>query len=205
MARVRRSPEEVRGLAVKAAATLFAERGISATSMAAVASHIGMSKQALMHHFPSKEALRDAVFADLEHTFVSLAPQLLRAVTRRDAAVEAVLSELLSFFADEQPWAKLILRELLNRNGPEFGPLVDAWVGLAIETLRGEQRAGHIRAEVDPEAAIATLGLLVVSTFASIEQSDRGMLRIEDSSEQWRERRIAELVRIVRTALLPDP
>ena len=204
MARQRRSPEDVRALAIKAAATLFAERGITATSMAAVASHIGMSKQALMHHFPSKDALRDAVFADLESTFVSLAPQLLRAVTRRDAAVEAVLHELLSFFADEQPWAKLILRELLNRNGPEFGPLVDAWVGLAIETLRGEQAAGHIRAEVDPEAAIASLGLLVVSTFATIEQNDQGMLRIESNAEAWRERRIAEVVRIVRTTLLPD-
>jgi AcrR family transcriptional regulator len=45
------------------AAALFARRGFEQTSVQAVADAAGYSKAGLLHHFPSKEALREAVLA----------------------------------------------------------------------------------------------------------------------------------------------
>jgi AcrR family transcriptional regulator len=45
------------------AAALFARRGFAKTSVQAVADSAGLSKAGLLHHFASKEALRDAVLA----------------------------------------------------------------------------------------------------------------------------------------------
>jgi AcrR family transcriptional regulator len=48
------------------AAALFAQRGFAKTSVADVAAAVGLSKAGLLHHFPSKEALHDAVRAQAE-------------------------------------------------------------------------------------------------------------------------------------------
>jgi AcrR family transcriptional regulator len=45
------------------AAALFAQRGFEHTSVQAIADAVGLSKAGLLHHYPSKEALREAVLA----------------------------------------------------------------------------------------------------------------------------------------------
>ena len=45
------------------AASLFARRGVAKTSVQDVATAVGLSKAGLLHHFPTKDALRDAVLA----------------------------------------------------------------------------------------------------------------------------------------------
>ncbi len=45
------------------AAGLFAQRGFAKTSVQDVADAVGLSKAGLLHHFPSKDALRTAVLA----------------------------------------------------------------------------------------------------------------------------------------------
>lgn len=45
------------------AAGLFARHGFTQTSVQAVADAVGMSKAGLLHYFPSKDALREAVVA----------------------------------------------------------------------------------------------------------------------------------------------
>ncbi len=45
------------------AAALFARRGVAQTSVQAVADAVGLSKTGLLHHFPSKDALHEAVLA----------------------------------------------------------------------------------------------------------------------------------------------
>ena len=45
------------------AAALFAQHGFAHTSVQAVADAVGLSKAGLLHHFPTKDALHDAVLA----------------------------------------------------------------------------------------------------------------------------------------------
>jgi AcrR family transcriptional regulator len=51
---------------VDRAAALFARRGFEQTSVQAVADAVGLSKAGLLHHFPSKDALREAVLAQAQ-------------------------------------------------------------------------------------------------------------------------------------------
>lgn len=48
------------------AAALFARRGFAKTSVQDVADAVGLSKAGLLHHFPSKDALREAVLEQAE-------------------------------------------------------------------------------------------------------------------------------------------
>jgi AcrR family transcriptional regulator len=48
------------------AAALFARYGFEQTSVQAVADAVGLSKAGLLHHFPSKDALHEAVMAQAE-------------------------------------------------------------------------------------------------------------------------------------------
>ncbi|RBY95133.1 TetR/AcrR family transcriptional regulator [Blastococcus sp. TF02-8] len=48
------------------AAALFARRGFAKTSIQDVADAVGLSKAGLLHHFPTKDALRDGVVAQVD-------------------------------------------------------------------------------------------------------------------------------------------
>ena len=48
------------------AAALFARRGFAKTSVQDVADAVGLSKAGLLHHYPSKDALHEAVLAQAE-------------------------------------------------------------------------------------------------------------------------------------------
>ncbi len=64
-----RRPQERGKLArrgiLAAAETLFAEQGFLGTSLDAVARRVGMSKQRILHYYPSKRALYEAVVEDV--------------------------------------------------------------------------------------------------------------------------------------------
>ena len=61
----KKQPELVRRNLLDCAARLAAEQGVAALSVQAVADAAGVTKGGLVHHFPSKQALLEAVMADL--------------------------------------------------------------------------------------------------------------------------------------------
>lgn len=62
--------EATRGALVLAGRRLFGERGFAAAPLDEVVRSAGVTKGALYHHFPSKEALFLAVFEDVEQELV---------------------------------------------------------------------------------------------------------------------------------------
>lgn len=62
--------EATRGALVLAARRLFGERGFAGAPLDEVVRDAGVTKGALYHHFPSKEALFLAVFEDVEQDLV---------------------------------------------------------------------------------------------------------------------------------------
>ena len=183
---------------------LFATHGFAGTSIQAVAQAVGISKQALMHHFPSKQLLREAAFDQMQTNVSELVPRLLVALTAGDDRVDVVLDEVIRILDEERHWARFIMRDLLDmeRETPDFGPSATAWVRVAADYIRRGQEDGTMRADIDPEAAIPSVGLLVVSTFATLEESASPHLPEATQRPDWRQRRLRELVRFVRAGLL---
>jgi len=63
---VRPFREQIEDIILDRAAALFARRGYAKTSVQEVADAVGLSKAGLLHHFPSKEALHQAVLGQAE-------------------------------------------------------------------------------------------------------------------------------------------
>lgn len=60
-----KQPELVRRTLVECAERIAVEQGLAAVTVQAVARAAGVTKGGLFHHFPSKQALVEALFADL--------------------------------------------------------------------------------------------------------------------------------------------
>ena len=105
----------VRERLISAATRLFAERGFEATPIQAIADEVGVTKPALLHHFPSKEHLRTEVLTRILSYWNDALPRLLLAATASDERFDAIFSEVYGFFSKEPDRARFIAREALDR------------------------------------------------------------------------------------------
>ncbi|PPK97616.1 AcrR family transcriptional regulator [Kineococcus xinjiangensis] len=92
----RLSSQQIDAEIVEAAAALIAQHGYEQTSLQRIADAVGYSKTGLLHRFPSKEALLDAVAESCSSTVdeVLAAVEGMPAGAERDAAVVGRLVEL---------------------------------------------------------------------------------------------------------------
>lgn len=95
---------------------LFAARGFYGTSIAAISDDLGLTKQALLHHFGSKEKLYGEVLARISARFDALLAET--ADGRRDPKVHLIssLTTLHRAQTTRPAQARLLMRELLDNN-----------------------------------------------------------------------------------------
>src|SRR5262245_35651587 len=101
MVATRLTDATVRAQALAAATRLFARQGFDATSLQAIADEVGVTKQAILHHFSSKDRLREAVLAAMIAHWQETLPRLLVAATASEDRFAIVLGELRRFFTDD--------------------------------------------------------------------------------------------------------
>ena len=192
----RKDPDEFQARARAMAVRLFARHGFEGTSVQQIADELGVSKQALLYHFASKDRLRDAALEEMVAVWKRALPGVLAAVSRPDAPVEGALMELVEFARAEPAYARFLLHELLQPARARHPVLKDvgSWLQLAADYLREEQAQGRVDAGVDPEAWLINLGTRVVATLAL---SQDGAARDQPSPE----RIVRELARIVSVSL----
>ncbi len=107
-------PTDTRELFLDTAEALFAERGFYGVSIAAIADEHGLTKQALLHHFGSKEKLYGEVLIRISARFEILVDEV-------ESETTDPIARLTSFFATLQSQEKkfaaqtrLLMRELLD-------------------------------------------------------------------------------------------
>lgn len=94
----------------------FAERGFYGVSIAAIAAQLGLTKQALLHHFGSKEKLYGEVLKRISERFDSLSNS---ADGANSGAVVALRTFLLNLYDTARAYpeqSRLLMRELLDNN-----------------------------------------------------------------------------------------
>jgi len=182
-----------------AALTQFGRRGYEATSLDALAAELGLTKQAILYWFPSKEALLDAVVvrsADdlrvaLEAALAGTAPGFGR--------VEVVMATVFRF-AVRRPALLGLVREA-NRRGPEVAARMEAGISplvqRAIDFLADEMDAGTIR-RADPRLLLLFMYATVVGVATEVEvQRAVGLVSSPGALRQLRR----ELFAFVRAAV----
>ncbi len=106
-----------------AAAQLFARHGYEGTSLQDIAERVGVTKQTLLYHYPSKDALRRAVLERVFSHWRERLPQMLEAVTSGHGRFDALTRELVRFFETDMQRAvesrammEKALRQALAKN-----------------------------------------------------------------------------------------
>ncbi len=142
------------------AAELILEVGFEAMTTAAVAKRAGVSEGAIYRHFPSKEALAEAVFADIWRLYNDLVEKHLPPRDRPKERLDAFFQATLTALDDLMPsYGALCQQDHLHyaaKHVPSATTLPDGareYVGLIEETIRLAQDAGHVRPEVEPHVA----------------------------------------------------
>lgn len=165
----RRPDEDVRTRTLRVATRLIAERGFEGTSLQDVATEVGVRKPSLLYHFASKEALREAVFAQMLGHWNEALPKILRAATSGEGRFDAVLGEMVRFFHEDPDRARLLLREVLDRPRAMAAVIrvqMRPWIESVGAYIRRGQETGELHADVDPAAYVVNIITFLVSTIA---------------------------------------
>ncbi len=167
-----RAPAEgVRPRIVKEATRLFSEHGFDGTAVQDIASAVGVTKPAVLHHFPSKEHVQDAVMSEILQHWEATLPALLGA-TAGEGRFETVLGEVYRFFADDPARTRVVLRYALDRPAEARMVLrerVRPWLGtVAAYVERGRERGVH-HPDVDADAYVLSILQLVIMAAASFQ------------------------------------
>lgn len=107
---------ETRDRLLSAARALFAARGFYGVSIAAIAQDVGLTKQALLHHFGNKETLYGEVLEGISARVTAAMNQAVAGTQDEDARLSHVLQALLGYMSEHEEDARIILRELLDNS-----------------------------------------------------------------------------------------
>lgn len=186
------------------ATRLFAEQGYDGTSLQNVAEAVGIRRPSVLYHFPSKDALRDAVLANMLAYWRDAIPSILTAATSGGDRLDRALKAMASFFVDDPNRARLLAREMLDRPDAMralFAEHLRPWTSLLTQTIRMGQEAGSVRPDLDPEAWTLQI---VHAAIGAVAVGPVGAHMLADPPDTARQ--LAELVRTATVSLFnPRP
>lgn len=155
---------------IVAATQLFAAQGYHGASIANIAAELDLTKQALLHHFGSKDALYEQVLAGVaDRMMLGLMEAQERAETpeqRLEAFFSAYLEQALEQSAD----SRLMLRELLDDRQEDHA--AERWFLRPVlqELVAMVQDAERWRAAPSEQALAAVCDLLGGITYFAMAQ-----------------------------------
>jgi AcrR family transcriptional regulator len=148
--------EATRGQLIAIATRIFAERGYEDTSIEAVLREAGVSRGSLYHHFPSKEALFEAVAEEVE---TSVGAQTLLAASGSQGPVEALHAGFVA-------WIRLAGDPVVRRILLIDGPSVLGWERW--RAMEEHHALGLVRAALQVVADQGNVRPELVGTFAHV-------------------------------------
>lgn len=188
----------VREQVIAEATRLFAASGFDATPLQDIADAVGITKQAVLHHFPSKEHVRRGVLDSILTHWRDELPRLLLAATASDERFDSVFDEVYRFFAKSPERARFIVREALDR--PAQAREMLRAIAPILRGIAGYIRAGSAERgddDLDPDAYVLHVMQMVIGA-AAVAEATTAMLG-NDADGQARYDN--ELARIAKSSL----
>jgi AcrR family transcriptional regulator len=198
---VERAEPDVASRVVTESTRLFAAKGFDGTALQDIADAVGVTKPAVLHHFPSKERVREAVLEAILAHWKETLPRLLLAASASEDRFENVFGELLRFFASDPNRARVVLREALDRPAEMKRLLkvaVRPWLAAVAAYVQVGQSSGRHYEDADAEAYVLHVLQLVLAAAASAPVTS---VLLEGDSRGRYER---ELARIAHASLFRD-
>ena len=129
------------------AITQFAERGFYGTSIAHISEELGLSKQALLHHFGSKEKLYAEVLKQISDGLVQDLQTVAQAIEAPGERVEQTFCAIFRAALNNRETTQLLVRELLDNK--KCAETAQTWylapfLELLLDLVQNDPRANNI-------------------------------------------------------------
>lgn len=151
--------EERRATTVEAVVALAAEQNPSDITTAAIAKRMGVTQGALFRHFPSKDAILQAVMSWVADHLLGRIDKAAHAAASPLASLEAMFMAHIGFVADHPGVPRMIFGELQRPGDTLPKRMVETMIATYGKRLRrwleAGQASGEIRADLDLDAAAA--------------------------------------------------
>jgi AcrR family transcriptional regulator len=167
--------DERRAVTVEAVIALAAEQNPGEITTAAIAKHMGLTQGALFRHFPSKDAILQAVMEWVAERLLARVDKAAQAAGLPLAALEAVFMAHIDFVAQHPGVPRMLFGELqraVDTPAKRMArTLIDRYGGRLAALIEKGKAQGELAAEVDTAAAatlfIGTIqGLIMQSLLA---------------------------------------
>lgn len=168
--------DQRRAATVESVIALAAEQNPSEITTAAIAQRMGVTQGALFRHFPSKDAILQAVMDWVAERLMARLDAAAATATTPLAAIEALFHANITFVAEHPGVPRMMFGELQRAGASAPKRMAQAMLGRYRERLRhhftAAKAAGQVPAQLDTEAAITLLigtvqGLVVQSLLAN--------------------------------------
>lgn len=205
--------DNVEARILKAAKSLFIEKGFAETSMSDIAARAGINRPALHYYFRTKEKMFHAVFGEI---ILSIVPKVFGILLQKDKPLEGRVGEVVDayyrLFLENPKLPMFVIREM-NR---DVALLVETAarlrlperLGEVMDSLREEMAGGGLR-PVPPHFLFYNLYGLLVVPFLTRDLVASVVLRegesFEEMLDQWKPCVVAQMAALLRRPLPAAP
>lgn len=160
--------EERRAVTVEAVIELAAEQNPSEITTAAIAKRMNLTQGALFRHFPSKEAIWQAVMEWVAERLLARVGRAARSSDSPLAALEAMFMTHVDFVAEHPGVPRMLFGELQRSGETPAKRMVLTLIGRYSERLRHLIEQGKARGEIAATVETAAAATLFIGTIQGL-------------------------------------
>lgn len=160
--------ETRRAVTVEAVIELAAERDPGEITTAAIASHMKLTQGALFRHFPSKDAIWEAVMEWVAERLLARVDRAAAQAASPLAALQAIFLAHADFVAEHPGVPRMLFGELQRAEATPAKRLARALLERYGERIRGRLEAGKAAGEVSAALDIDAAVILFVGTLQGL-------------------------------------
>lgn len=174
--------ETRREVTVEAVVALAAERNPSDITTAAIASHMKLTQGALFRHFPTKDAIWEAVMGWVADRLLARVDRAATACASPLAALQATFEAHVDFVTEHPGVPRMLFGELQRAEATPAKRAALALLQRYGQRIRAHLQAGRAAGEISPELDLDAAATLFVGTIQglvmqSLIAGDMGLIR----------------------------